>query len=120
MKELRILLAEDHKILREGLRMVLTKERNMELLQSGAGGYTLKQNASEELVRAIQQVAAGQGFLDPAITGQVAGMISSDARTPRLAAQKTDRPRPRCLALRGPRILVQGDRRTALDQYQDG
>ncbi len=143
MKKLRVLLAEDHKILREGLRMVLTKERNMEvvgevdngaaavsltqelrpdvvvmdismpecnglratealqrlvprtkililtrhsdtsyvqqLLQSGASGYILKQSASEELVRAIRQVAAGQGFLDPAITRQVVGMISSDA-----------------------------------------
>ena len=142
MKKLRILLAEDHQILREGLRMLLMRERNLEvvgevdngaaaismaqelrpdvvvmdismpelnglqatealrrlvpharililtrhsdssyvqqLLQSGASGYILKQSASKELVRAIQQVAAGQGFLDPAITGQVVGMVSND------------------------------------------
>jgi len=142
VKTLRILLAEDHQILREGLRMVLTRERNLEivgeadngaaavsmaqelrpdvvvmdismpelnglkatealrqlaprtrililtrhsdssyvrqLLQSGASGYILKQSASKELVRAIRQVAAGQGFLDPAITGPVVDMVSND------------------------------------------
>jgi len=135
MTKLRILLADDHKIMRQGLRMVIDREPDMEvvgeaddgaaaialarqllptvvvmdismpvldglkstemlktsvpdtkvliltrhtdcsyvqqLLRSGASGYVLKQSASEELVRAIQRVAAGQTYLDPAITEQV-------------------------------------------------
>jgi len=135
MTTLRILLAEDHKVMREGLRMVIDRERDMEvvgeadnglaaialtqqlrpdvvimdvsmpeldglkatealkrlvpnakililtrhtdssyvkqLLTSGASGYVLKQSASEDLVRAIQRVAAGHTYLDPAITDQV-------------------------------------------------
>jgi DNA-binding NarL/FixJ family response regulator len=138
---LRILLAEDHKVMREGLRMVVNREPNMEvvgevdngvaavvltqelrpdvvvmdismpelnglkathalrrlapntkililtrytdssyvqqLLQSGASGYMLKQSASEDLVRAIQRVAAGHRYLDPAIADQVVGIVSS-------------------------------------------
>jgi DNA-binding NarL/FixJ family response regulator len=143
MTKLRILLAEDHKVMREGLRMVVNRETNMEvvgeadngaaavalaqelrpdvvvmdvsmpelnglkamealkrlmpgakililtrhtdssyvqqLLQSGASGYVLKQSASDELVRAIQRVAAGQTYLDPAVTEQAVGAASSRA-----------------------------------------
>ena len=39
-----------------------------ELLQAGASGYVLKQSKSEELIRAILAVAAGQTYLDPAVT----------------------------------------------------
>jgi DNA-binding NarL/FixJ family response regulator len=142
MKKLRILLAEDHKVMREGLRMVVEREAGMEvvgeadngfaaialtqelkpdvvvmdvsmpelnglkatetlrrmypasrvliltrhtdssyvqqLLRSGASGYILKQSASEELVRAIRRVAAGQTYLDPAITEQVVGSIAGE------------------------------------------
>jgi DNA-binding NarL/FixJ family response regulator len=141
MTKLRILLAEDHKVMREGLRMVINQEANMEvvgeadnglaaialtqelrpdvvvmdvsmpdlnglkatetlkktlpetkvliltrhtdssyvqqLLRSGASGYVLKQSASEELVRAIKRVAAGQTYLDPAITEHVVGSSTS-------------------------------------------
>jgi DNA-binding NarL/FixJ family response regulator len=136
---LRIVLAEDHKVMREGLRMVLNRESNMEvvgeadnglvairlaqelrpdvvvmdvsmpelnglkaterlktqrpdtkililtrhadssyvqqLLRSGASGYVLKQSASEELVRAIRRVVAGQTYLDPAVIKQVVARI---------------------------------------------
>ncbi len=55
--------------------LILTRHTNssyvQQLLRSGASGYVLKQSASEELVRAIQRVAAGQTYLDPAITEQV-------------------------------------------------
>jgi DNA-binding NarL/FixJ family response regulator len=138
--KLRILLAEDHKVVREGLRMLVNRQANMEvvgeadngraaialtqelrpdvvvmdvsmpefnglkatetlkktlpdtkvliltrhtdssyvqqLLRSGASGYVLKQSASEELVRAIKRVAAGQTYLDPAITQYVVGSAS--------------------------------------------
>jgi DNA-binding NarL/FixJ family response regulator len=143
MTKLRILLAEDHKVMREGLRMVVNKETNMnvvgevdngaavvrlaqelqpdvvvmdismpelnglkatealktlvpnvkililtrhtdrsyvqQLLRSGASGYVLKQSAPDELVRAIARVAAGQRYLDPAITEQVMDIVSADA-----------------------------------------
>ncbi len=42
-----------------------------ELLQAGVSGYVLKQSASDELLRAIRAVAAGENYLDPAITGKV-------------------------------------------------
>jgi two-component system response regulator NreC len=42
-----------------------------ELLQAGVSGYVLKQSASKELLRAIRAVAAGDNYLDPAITGKV-------------------------------------------------
>jgi DNA-binding NarL/FixJ family response regulator len=145
MTKLRVLLAEDHKVMREGLRMVVNREANMEvvgeadnglaaialtqelrpdvvvmdvsmpdlnglkatetlkktlpdtkvliltrhtdssyvqqLLRSGASGYVLKQSASEELVRAIRRVAAGQTYLDPAITEHVVGSSASGRGT---------------------------------------
>jgi two-component system, NarL family, response regulator NreC len=136
MTRLRILLADDHQLMREGLRMivnaqttsmevvgeaidgaaavVLTRELHpdvvvmdlsmprlgglqateavrqicpdakvlvltrhadhafvQQLLQAGARGYVLKRSASEELVRAITHVAAGQTYIDPAVTGVV-------------------------------------------------
>jgi len=144
MTTLRILLAEDHKVMREGLRMVVDRERDMEvvgeadnglaaialtqqlrpdvvimdvsmpeldglkatealkrlvpnakililtrhtdssyvkqLLTSGASGYVLKQSASEDLVRAIQRVAAGHTYLDPAITDQVVSSFTDRRR----------------------------------------
>lgn len=42
-----------------------------ELLQAGVSGYILKQSASAELLRALRAVAAGNNYLDPAITGKV-------------------------------------------------
>lgn len=155
MTKLRILLAEDHKVMREGLRMLVNRESNMEvvgeadngvaaisltqvlrpdvvvmdvsmpglnglkatealkslvpnvrililtrhtdtsyvqqLLRSGASGYVLKQSASEELVRAIQRVAAGQKYLDPAITEQAVGSVSSDPGIRRSPATRLSR-----------------------------
>lgn len=44
-----------------------------QLLQAGASGYVLKQSKSVELLRAIRAVAAGQTYLDPAITEKVVG-----------------------------------------------
>lgn len=142
MNKLRVLLAEDHKVMREGLRMVVDREANMEvvgeadngrtavtlaqelrpdvvvmdvsmpelnglkatdllktmlpdvkvliltrhsdtsyvqeLLRSGASGYVLKQSVSDELVRAIRRVAAGQTYLDPAITEQAVGGVARE------------------------------------------
>jgi DNA-binding NarL/FixJ family response regulator len=137
---LRLVLAEDHKVMREGLRIVLDREADLEvvgeaddgvaavrltrelrpdvvlmdlsmpvldglkatealrmtladtrililtrhgegsyvhrLLTAGASGYVVKQSAAEELVRAIRRVAAGQKYLDPAVTDKVIGFTA--------------------------------------------
>jgi DNA-binding NarL/FixJ family response regulator len=43
------------------------------LLKAGASGYVLKQSPSSVLLAAIRSVAAGQTYLDPAVTGKVVG-----------------------------------------------
>jgi len=42
-----------------------------ELLRAGASGYVLKQSPTIELLKAIRTVAAGNSYLDPAVTGRV-------------------------------------------------
>jgi DNA-binding NarL/FixJ family response regulator len=145
--KLRVILVEDHKVMREGLRMILDREANIEvvgeagdglaaitlaqevrpdvvvmdismpelnglkttetlktvlpdakililtrhadasyvqrLLRSGASGYVLKQSASEELVRGIRRVVAGQTYLDPVITEQAIGYVAARAGSER-------------------------------------
>jgi DNA-binding NarL/FixJ family response regulator len=58
-----------------------------QLLKAGAAGYVLKQSPSAILLTAIRTVAAGQSFLDPAITAQVVGgyVAKSEARKTRHA-----------------------------------
>jgi DNA-binding NarL/FixJ family response regulator len=55
------------------------------MLQAGASGYVLKQSASEELVRAIKHVAAGDMYLDPAVAARAVGHVGESraaAETP--------------------------------------
>lgn len=67
-----------------------------ELLQAGASGYVLKQSKSEELVRAILAVAAGQTYLDPAVTERAvtqlreSGQAAHKAPNANLTARETD------------------------------
>jgi DNA-binding NarL/FixJ family response regulator len=54
------------------------------LLAEGADGFVLKQSAPNVLINAVKQVAAGNGFLDPSMTGSLmTGLTDSDgsART---------------------------------------
>jgi DNA-binding NarL/FixJ family response regulator len=44
-----------------------------QLLAAGAAGYVLKRAAAEELIHAIQVVAAGGVYLDPTMAGKVVG-----------------------------------------------
>jgi two-component system response regulator NreC len=44
-----------------------------ELMRAGAAGYVLKQNTAAELIHAIEAVAAGGKYLDPAIAGKLIG-----------------------------------------------
>ena len=67
-----------------------------ELLQAGASGYVLKQSKSEELIRSILAVAAGQTYLDPAITEKVvtqlreSGQVTRKAPNANLTAREAD------------------------------
>ena len=44
-----------------------------QLLKAGVSGYVLKQSPSAILLAAIRAVAAGQNYLDPAVTAKVVG-----------------------------------------------
>ncbi len=46
------------------------------LLQTGANGYLLKTAETDELVRAIRAVAAGQSALDPTVAGKVVAQFA--------------------------------------------
>ncbi len=50
-----------------------------QLLDLGVAGYLLKRSASEDLVRAINAIAAGGVYLDPAIAGVAVGAAALDA-----------------------------------------
>ena len=54
-----------------------------QLLRAGASGYVLKQSKSAELLRAIRAVAAGQTYLDPAITEKAVTQIRVRGRAAR-------------------------------------
>jgi two-component system response regulator NreC len=44
-----------------------------EVMRAGAAGYVLKQNTAAELIHAIEAVASGGKYLDPAIAGKLIG-----------------------------------------------
>jgi DNA-binding NarL/FixJ family response regulator len=156
MGRIRVLLAEDHKVMRVGLKMVVERDADIEvvgeadngaraislthqlkptvvvmdismpeinglkatqilsasaptskililtrhadasyvqqLLRSGASGYVLKHSASDELVRAIKRLAAGEAYIDSALLTQVVGDISATRSTAR-AKPLTERER---------------------------
>lgn len=47
-------------------------------LQAGANGYLLKTASKEQVVQAVQSVAADQSVLDPAVAHKLLGLLSSD------------------------------------------
>jgi DNA-binding NarL/FixJ family response regulator len=64
-----------------------------ELLRAGVTGYVLKQSPHAELLRAIRAAAAGQQYIDPAVTHHLAAPFASQQRkrTGRAAPTLTDR-----------------------------
>ena len=58
-----------------------------EMLRAGAKGYVLKQSSSADLARALRAVAAGQNYVDPAVTGMLVddytGRQSAGAAAPK-------------------------------------
>ena len=55
---------------------------SLEALTLGVDGFLLKGIGSDDLVRAIQTVAAGQSILDPTVTKNVLWKVKSLAETP--------------------------------------
>ncbi|MEQ1606285.1 MAG: response regulator transcription factor [Pyrinomonadaceae bacterium] len=57
--------------------LILTRHTDdgylQQLLGAGANGYVLKQSAPTELISAIRTIAAGNAYLDPALTRKVMG-----------------------------------------------
>jgi DNA-binding NarL/FixJ family response regulator len=70
--------------------LVLTTFDDDELLsgalRAGAAGFLLKDSGAEDLIRAVRKVAAGESWLDPAVTARVLATYRSAAGAPRAAA----------------------------------
>lgn len=63
-----------------------------EFLRAGASGYLLKRASTEELLRAIRAVAAGQIYVDPRIaTTLVNSLVRPHATPPSSGAELSDR-----------------------------
>jgi two-component system response regulator NreC len=63
-----------------------------ELLRAGASAYVLKQSPHSELLRAIRAAAAGQQYVDPALTHHLAAPFASEhKRTGRASPTLSDR-----------------------------
>ncbi len=96
--EITCLIVDDHEVVREGLRLSLSRAPHIRVvgeagdgesaiaesavliftaysersllsrgLESGAKGYILKEAPHQTLLRAIEKVAGGEGYVDPAL-----------------------------------------------------
>ena len=68
------------------LSMHSDKRYVLQMLRAGAKAYLLKNTASEELLRAVKAVMAGESFLSPGIAGMVIEEMKDDAAPSRASA----------------------------------
>lgn len=66
-----------------------------DMLSAGASAYLLKQNAFDELARALRVVRAGQVYLSPAIARHVVDLAAGRATLPERTARNVLTPRER-------------------------
>ena len=70
--------------------LVLTTFDDDELLsgalRAGAAGFILKDSGAEDLMRAVRRVAAGESWLDPAVTARVLATYRAASAAPRATA----------------------------------
>lgn len=59
-----------------------------EALRAGASGFCLKDAPAEDIQRAVRAVAAGDGWLDPAVCGRVLGRYRTDPGTDPAAGRR--------------------------------
>jgi len=69
-----------------GLSMNSDRRYVLAMLSAGAGGYILKDAASQELIHALRTVAAGHTYLSPEITGIVVDTAVHASRPAEAAA----------------------------------
>lgn len=65
-----------------------TNDKVIPSLNAGAIGYLLKDSTPADLVRAIQQVAQGEGALPTAVTRQILAQIQSPIASPEQSAEE--------------------------------
>ena len=80
-------------------------------LESGARGYILKEAPHETLLRAIEKVAAGETFVDPALMSALTQVPRRHRRAHRARARDPAAPRRRHVQrrCRGPAVHLAGD-----------
>jgi DNA-binding NarL/FixJ family response regulator len=61
-------------------------------LRAGAAGFLLKDSSADDLIRAVRTVAAGDSWLDPAVTGRVLSSYRRSAPTEPVAADGSHEP----------------------------
>jgi DNA-binding NarL/FixJ family response regulator len=64
-------------------------------LRAGASGFQLKDASGEEIMQAAEAVAAGEAWLDPAVTGRVLAAYRNGASQPSIAAKELEKLSPR-------------------------
>lgn len=89
-----------------GLSMNADRSYVVAMLTAGASAYLVKSSASEELIRAITEVASGRKYVSPAITGVVLeSLTESLAAAPTSKTAGLERPAVKALSLREREVL---------------
>ena len=105
------------------LSMYDDHEYVVQIIQAGASGYVLKRVVTEDLVRAIHAVHAGESFLYPPIAAKLIGdylRVTQGAENGTPAAGEPHHKRARGPQVDRQRQLQSGDRRSARSEPQDG
>ncbi|WP_103343109.1 response regulator transcription factor [Amycolatopsis sp. CA-126428] len=77
---IRVLVCEDHELVRAGYVTVFGAQPDYEALRAGASGFLLKDSPVIELVNGIRTVARGESLLAPAVTRNRIGRFASRVR----------------------------------------